>query len=57
MWTWHRSSGHAEAVFHIAKPEALTTRIYNYVRGGLWGEEEEKKRRRLATDVSAGANL
>ena len=25
--------------------------------GGLWGEEEEELKRRLATDVSSGANL
>ena len=36
--------------------EALTTRIYNYILGVLWGEEEGKKRR-LATDVSSGANI
>ena len=27
---------------HTAQPEALTTRIYNYV---LWGEEEERKKK------------
>ena len=40
--TWHRSSGHAEAASHMAAPEALTTRIYNYVLGGFAGEEEEE---------------
>ena len=44
----------AEAASHIAEPEGPTTRIYNYVLGGLWGEEEKA---RLATDVSSGANL
>ena len=39
----------------MAQPETLTTRIYNYVLGGL-GERKEKKGR-LATDVSSGANL
>ena len=52
--TWHLSSGRAEAVSHMAQPEALTTRIYNYVPGGF-GEKKEK--RRLATDVNSGANL
>ena len=41
VWTWHRSSGHAEVASHIAQAEVLTTRIYNYVQGAL-GEEEEK---------------
>ena len=33
--TWHHLSGHAEAASHIAQPEALTTRIYNYYWGAL----------------------
>ena len=28
----------------MAEPEGPTTRIYNYVLGGLWGEEEEGKK-------------
>ena len=32
---WHHSSGHDEAESHIAQPEALTTRIYNYIPGGF----------------------
>ena len=57
-WTWHRSSGQAEAASHMPHPEALTTRIYNYVLEGF-GEKKKKERRkkRLATDVSSGANL
>ena len=40
---------------HIAQPEALTTRIYDY---GPWGfGEKKKKKKRLATDISTGANL
>ena len=39
---WHCWSGHAEVVSHIAQPEALTTRIDNYVLGGF-GEKEKKK--------------
>ena len=31
-------------VAHIAQREALTTRIYNYVLGGLWGEEDGGKK-------------
>ena len=54
--TWHRSSGHAEAVSHIAQPERPTTGIYSYVLGGF-GEKKKKKKKRLATDVSSGANL
>ena len=45
--TWHHmapQSGHAEAASHIAQSAALTTRIYNYVLGGLWGEQEEEKK-------------
>ena len=37
-----------------AQPEALTVRIYNYELGGFG---EKKKKRRLATVVSSGANL
>ena len=46
----HHSSSHAMAAAHMEEPEELTTRIYNYVLG-LWGE---KKRGRLATDVTSG---
>ena len=49
-------SGHAEAVSHIAEPEAPTARIYNYVLGGF-GDKKKKKKGRLATAVSSGANL
>ena len=40
----------------VTQPEGPTTRIYNYT-GGLWGEEEEERKRRLATDLRSGANL
>ena len=40
--TWHRSSGHAEAVSHIAQPEGPTTRIYNCVLGGF-GEKKKRE--------------
>ena len=53
--TWHCSSDHAEVESHMAQPEALTTRMYNYVLRGFG--EKKKKRKRLATDVSSGANL
>ena len=42
MRTWHHS-GHAEAASHIAQPEALTNRIYDYVLGGF-GEKKKKKK-------------
>ena len=43
---------------HIAQPEALATRMYNYVLGVFREEKkQEKEKRRLATDVSSGANL
>ena len=31
---------------HIAQPEALTTRIYDYVLGGF-GEEKKKKKKKI----------
>ena len=56
MQTWHHSSSHAEVASHIVQPEGLATRIYNYVLGALWGEEQEEEKR-SATDVSSGTNL
>ena len=41
--TWHHSSGHGEVASHIGQPEALTTRIYNYILGGF-GEKKEKRK-------------
>ena len=41
--TWHGWSGHAEAVSHMPQLEGPTTKIYNYVLGGIWGEKAEKK--------------
>ena len=38
----HCSSGHAEVASHIARPEALTTRICNYVLGGFGGKKKKK---------------
>ena len=35
--------------------EGLTSRAYNYVLGGF--REKKKEKKRLATDVSSGANL
>ncbi|XP_070078583.1 transmembrane protein 65 isoform X2 [Equus caballus] len=51
--TRHRSSGHTEVVSHMAQPEGPTTRMYNYVLGGV-EEKKKKKKRRFATDVSSG---
>ena len=42
-WTWYCSSGHAEAASHTAQPEALTTRICDYVLGHF-GEKKKKKK-------------
>ncbi|XP_070078582.1 transmembrane protein 65 isoform X1 [Equus caballus] len=50
--TRHRSSGHTEVVSHMAQPEGPTTRMYNYVLGGV-EEKKKKKKRRFATDVSS----
>ena len=54
--TWHHLPNHAEVASHIAQPEGPTTRIYNYVLEGLEEKEKERKRR-LATDISSGANI
>ena len=37
--------------------EGPTTKIYNYVLGGLGEKRYGKKKKRLATVVSSGANL
>ena len=50
----HHLSGHSVAASHTAQPEALTTRIYNYVPGGFGEKKREKKKKRLATDVRLG---
>ena len=49
-------SSRAETVSHIAKPKGPTTRIYSYVLGAF-GEKKKGEKKRLATDVSSGANL
>ena len=49
-WSLHCSSGHGEAASHIAQPEGPTTMSL-----GALGRRIIK--RRLATDVSLGANL
>ena len=41
-WTWHRSSGHIEAVSHMPRLEGPATKIYNYVPGGF-SEIKQKK--------------
>ena len=40
---------------HTAQPEGPTTTVYNYVLGGFG--EKKKKKKTIATDVNAGANL
>ena len=32
-------------VSHTAQPEGPTTKIYNYVLGGIWGEKEEEEKK------------
>ena len=49
-------SGHAEAASHVPQLEGPATKIYNYVLGGF-GEDKQKKKKRLATVASSGANL
>ena len=39
---------HAEVASHIAQPETLTTRIYNYVLGAVERRRREKKKDRQA---------
>ena len=41
---WHHSSGHVEAASHMPELEGPTTKIYNYVLGGIWGEKAERKK-------------
>ena len=43
----HHSSGHVEAVSHIAQPERPTIRIHNCVLGELWGGEEKRKKENM----------
>ena len=52
-WIWHSSSGHNEVASHIAQPEALTTRIYNYVLGGFGEKKKEKKHKKKIGSILA----
>ena len=36
--------------------EGHATKIYNYIQGVVWGDKAERKKKRLATVVSPGAN-
>ena len=47
---------HAEVASHMPQLERPTTKRYNYVLGSF-GEKKKCGGRRLATDVSSGANL
>ena len=56
--TWHCSLGHVEVASHIPQLEGPAIKIYNYVLRGDWVDKAEKrKKERLATVVSSGANL
>ena len=48
--------GHVEAASHIPQLEGPATKIYNCVQRGF-GEIKQKKKKRLATVASPGANL
>ena len=50
------ASGRVEVASHMPQLEGHTTKIYNYVLGGF-GEKKQKRKRRLATVGSSGANL
>lgn len=41
--TRHHSSGHVEVASHIASPEGVTTKIYNYVLRGFREKKKKKK--------------
>ncbi|WP_261141384.1 hypothetical protein, partial [Streptococcus mitis] len=51
------SSSHAEAVSHIAQPEAQLEYTIMYWRVLGRRRRKGKKKKRLTTDVSSGANL
>ena len=55
-WTWHHSSGHAEAASHIAQPEGPTTTVYSCVLGGFQEKKGEKEDWQQI-DINSGANL
>ena len=54
--TWHCLSRYDEAVSHSPQLEGHATKIYNCVQGGF-GKIKQKKKKRLASVVSPGANL
>ena len=51
MWTWHRSSGHAEVARHMPQLEGPTTKNIQLCTGELWGEKGKikslKKKKKL----------
>ena len=55
--TWHRSSGHVAAASHIAQPEGPQLQYTTMYWRGLGRKSRKKKKGRLATVVSSGANL
>ena len=42
---WHCSSDHAEVASHVPLLEGPTTKLYNYVLGGIWGENKAEKKK------------
>ena len=43
MQTWHRSSGHAEAVSHMPQLEVPTPKNTQLCTGGFWGKKRKIK--------------
>ena len=53
-WTWHCSSDHVEVVSHMPQLVGPATKNIQLCTVGAW---RGKKKRRLTTVVSSGANL
>ena len=39
--------GHAEAASHMPQLDRPTTKIYNYVPGGIWGNKKAGKKKKV----------
>ena len=53
VWTWHRSSSHAEAVSHMPQLEGPTTKNIQLCTGGLWGEKGKNFFKKI-NDMTSG---